>query len=182
MAEPHTSLINNLINNPQCPFVYTGGSPTKNGSNGTSTVAIYTNHQHTEAKRNLGKLHDTKLFEILQAISYDRQWAVGGTNTDFVENQAATRRCTSPITAPEHLDSKTLDNLHDILETRDNIKMNIQWAPRRTGVIGNEKADMCARSAAELPGRSGNYLTPEVKARRVNGGILKDRFNGRGVN
>ena len=117
------------------------GSQTKNGSNGTGMVAIHDNHRHTEAKWNLGKhveVHDTELFGILQATSYSKQWAVENTSTNtiwiFVNNQAAIRKFTSPKPIPgQRLAIRILDNLHDILKTRDSIKANIQRVPGRGG-------------------------------------------------
>ena len=69
-------------------------------------------------------------------------------------------RCTSPEPTPgQDLVTGVLDHLHDILETRDYIKVNIQWVPGHTEVIGNEKADNCAKSAAEPPRWSGDSFT-----------------------
>ena len=72
-VETRTSLINTLINTSQYLLIYTDGSWTRNGSNSTWLVAIHGNHQHTEARRNLGKYvggHFTGLFGILHATAY----------------------------------------------------------------------------------------------------------------
>ena len=112
-AETHTSLVNSLCNDPKHLLIYTDGSKTKNGSNGTGLVAIHANHRHFEARWNLGKhveVYDSELFGILQATTYARKWTRDpnkkNTNTIwiFVENQAAIRKCTTPRpTAGQHL-------------------------------------------------------------------------------
>ena len=46
-----------------------------------------------------------------------------------------------------------VDELHHILQIRDDIQINVRWAPGHTEAIGSETADKCAKSAAELPNR-----------------------------
>ena len=68
-----------------------------------------------------------------------------------MDNQAAIRRSLSPIaTAGQHLSIRIIDNHNDILRTRPDIKINIQWVPGHTRVAGNEAADRCAKGAADL--------------------------------
>ena len=69
-------------------------------------------------------------------------------------------------TQRQHLAIRVLDNFYDILETRDNIKVNTQWVLGHTEVVGNEIADKCARSAAELPLGSGDSFTSTAFIKR----------------
>ena len=63
----------------------------------------------------------------------------------------AIRRYTTPRpTAGQHLAT------HHILQNRDDTQINIGWVPGHTEGMGNETADKCAKSAAELPNR-GRY-------------------------
>ena len=150
-AETHTSLVNNLCNDPKHLLIYTDGLQTKNGSNGTVLVAIHANHHRLEARWNLGKhveVYDSELFGILQATTYARKWTRDpnkkNTNTIwiFVENQAAIRKCTTPRpTAGQHLATQIIGNLNHILQNRDDIQVNIRWVPGHTEVMGNETAD-----------------------------------------
>ena len=77
-----------------------------------------------------------------------------------MDNQAAIRRSLSPVaTAGQHLSIRIIDNLNDILRTRPDIKINIQWVPGHTRVAGNEAADRCAKGAADLTYRCPDSFT-----------------------
>ena len=162
-AKPHTSLVDSLCNDTKHLLIYTDGSQTKGSLNGTGLVAIHAHHHRLEARWNLGRyveVYDTELFGILQGTSYARKWTTDPNNTGantiwiFVNNQAAIHRCTTPRpTAGQHFTTQIISNLHHILQNRDDIQVNIRWVPGHTEVIGNETADKCAKSAAELPNR-----------------------------
>ena len=134
VAEANTNLTNILVNDPSHLLLYTDGSQTRTGSNGTGLIAIHAEHPHSETLWNLGKhveVYDTELFGLLQATTHAREWieANPGTNTIwiFVDNQAAIRRCTKPHPTPgQHLSLQIINNLQTILNTRPNTKVNIQ--------------------------------------------------------
>ena len=93
IAETHTNLSNTLANNPSHLLLYTDGSQTRTGSNGTGLVAIHALHPHSQAMWNLGKhveVYDTELFGILQATILAREWVEANSNTNtiwkFVDN------------------------------------------------------------------------------------------------
>ena len=91
-------MTNTLVNDPSHLLLYTDGSQTRTGSNGTGLVAIHSQHRHSEAFWNLGKhveVYDTELFGILQATILARDWLEANPRTNtiwiFVDNQAAIR-------------------------------------------------------------------------------------------
>jgi ribonuclease HI len=174
VVEAHTNLTNMLVNNPEHLLIYTDGSQTRAGSNGTGLVAIHAQHPHSEAQWNLGKhveVYDTELFGVLQATAHARQWVDDHPNTStiwiFVDNQAAIQRCTTPHPTPgQHLSLQIINNLQTILNARPNTKVNIQWVPGHTEVIGNEAADRCAKQAADLTPRSRQSFTSIAYVKR----------------
>ena len=112
------------------------------------------------------EVYDTELYGILQATNFAKKWTATGRNPEtdtiwiFVENQTAIRKSLSPVaTAGQHLSIRIIDNLNDILRTRPDIKINIQWVPRHTRVAGNEAADRCAKGAADLTCRCPDSFT-----------------------
>ena len=159
VAEAHTNLTNMLVNNPEHLLIYTDGSQTNTGSNGTGLVVTHAQHPYQEAQWNLGRhieVNDAEWFGILQATLYARQCLEDNTNTNtiwiFIDNQAAIRRCTKPHPSPgQHLSLQIIENLQTILAIRPNIRVNIQWIPGPAEVLANEIADKCAKQAVELP-------------------------------
>ena len=96
LADAHTNLTNVLINLPEYRLIYTDGSQSREGLNGTGLAAIHARHPHSEAYWNLGKhveVYDTELFGILQGTRYARQWIENNPHTNtvwiFIDNQAA---------------------------------------------------------------------------------------------
>ena len=78
----------------------------------------------------------------------------------YMDNQAATQRCTKPHPTPgQHHSLQIINNLQTILNTRPNTKVNIQWVPGHSAVYGNELADKCAKQAAEFTRRSRESFT-----------------------
>ena len=49
VAEAHTNLTNTLVNDPSHLLLYTDGSQTRTGSNGTGLGAIHTQYPHSES-------------------------------------------------------------------------------------------------------------------------------------
>ena len=89
-----------------------------------------------------------------------------------MDNQAAARRYLSPAaTTGQHLTIRIIDNLNNILQTRPDIKTNIQWVPEHTEVTGNEVADRCAKGAADLPGRCPDSFTSLAYIKRQIRGV-----------
>ena len=87
LAEAQTNLTNTLVNYPSHLLLYTDGSQTRTGSNGTGLIAIQAEHPHSEALWNLGKhdeVYDTELFGILQATTHAREWIEANPSTNTI--------------------------------------------------------------------------------------------------
>ena len=150
-------------------------------------VAVHARHTHQEKKWNLEKhveAYDTELYCILQATDYARRWMArdpgpgpeANTIWIFVDNQAAIRKSLSRVaTAGQHLTIRIIDNLNNILQVRPDIKINIQWVPGHTEVVGNETADRCAKDAADLPSRcSDSFISLAYIRRQIQEASLKE--------
>ena len=167
LAETRTNLTNVLINDPEHLVINTDGSQTREGLSGTGLAAIHALHPHYEAYRNLGRyveVYDTELFGILPATRYSRQWIENNPHTNtvwiFIDKQVAIRRCTKPHPTPgQHISLQIIENLQNILNTRPNTRVNIQWVFGHSGILGNKIADRCAREAIAHQQRSRQSFT-----------------------
>ena len=64
------------------------------------------------------------------------------------------------------LSLQIIENLQTILNTRPNTRVNIQWVPGHSGILGNDIADSCAREAVAHQQRLRQSFTSVAFIRR----------------